>query len=212
MFCPTRRPYITSHHAHPPSSPIAAMNLIELLSGSPSKSKWCCVSFCGGFLPSAILLSTCGRRSQERKVAVESCDEQTAAGKFTMTRLRMAEMVEMTAIRCWLAVLCYLVSAVIHVVARATESTYEPGELNVVHWASIGIFTPLFFAQRSMFRYSYFTLRDVLDEKRRYSAKVVSAGMTIASSTTVETTEETKDGNPPTSPPPPPHGKLSEAA
>jgi len=121
-------------------------------------------------------------------------------------------MVEMTAIRCWLAVLCYLVSAVIYVVARATESTYEPGELNVVHWASIGIFTPLFFAQRSMFRYSYFTLRDVLDEKRRYSAKVVSAGMTIASSTTVETTEETKDGNPPTSPPPPPHGKLSEAA
>ena len=118
-----------------------------------------------------------------------SSDEQTAAGKFTMTRLRMAEMVEKTAIRCWLAILFYLISAVGYVIARGKEPTYEPGELNAIHLTVIGIFSPLLFSQRSMLRYCTYTLRDVLDEKRQNSAKV-SAGMSVASSTTVPATED----------------------
>ena len=127
----------------------------------------------------------------------------------------MAEMVEITAIRCVLAILCYLVSAVVYVVARATESTYEPGELGATQFSSIFIFIPLFLGQRSMFHYCQYTLRDVLNDSRRYSTKVVSAGMTIASSTSVSSVstsdEEAKDCDPPTSPPLPPHRKLSGA-
>lgn len=115
---------------------------------------------------------------------MKATDSSTQAGKFALTRLKMAEMVEKTSVRIWLCLAWYFMSAVLMVVVLAVTKGHqnEDGKLGLVNVCLMSIFIPLHLCLRQMLKYCKYTLRDVLDETRTSTAKV-SAGMSVNSST-----------------------------
>ena len=165
--------------------PIGAMNLVIILTGVKAPGG-CCTIFCY-FLRSAIPIAFCAHPSKERKEMIASADPNSAAGKFLLTRLRMAEMVEKTSLRVWLALFVYLISGGVYVVTKASETYQTPQAINAVHFAVMGIFTPLHLAQKQVYKYVKYSLRDAVGD-RQGSGKV-SAGLSVNSSTETQSND-----------------------
>ena len=161
-------------------TPIGAMNLVQMLTGADEKKG--CALFCA-FNRTAIPVAIFKRRSKERAEAFATADAGTTAGKFKLTRLKMAEMVEKTSIRLWFGITLYMFGGVMYIGAKAKESSYELGKVNSIHISAIILFLSIHLMDRQMLLYCTYTLRDILDADRQSSGKV-SAGMSVNSSTT----------------------------
>ena len=165
------------------------MNLVQILTGVPSTN--CCtalLNFSKSVFPGAL----CCRRSSERVAIFEASDPTSSAGKFTLTRLKMAEVVEVTAVRVWVCLITYFAAAIVYLLfGSGTSHLVEPGSMSVTNYCAIFIFTPLHVAVRQMFAYCKYTLRDHLDDTRGNSSRKVSAGMSVNSSTATDDTATT---------------------
>ena len=92
------------------------MNLIQLLTGGENPGG-CCTMFCR-FLKAGIPNACCCKRSVDRQNMIHSADAGSASGKFLLSRLKMADMVEKTAVRIWIGFLTYLSAAVVYVMVQ----------------------------------------------------------------------------------------------
>jgi len=158
--------------------PFGATNLVKILTGSASTSNCCCASWCGS------IKSVLCKKSAERSRMRSASDPLTTAEKFQQSRLRMAEMVNKTAVRVWLGLVTYMAAAILLLFILAVRPVHlnENGSFNLMNVTSIFIFIPNHHCLRQLYNYCRFTLRDVLDETR--STGKVSAGLSVNSSTT----------------------------
>ena len=70
------------------------------------------------FLKAGIPNACCCKRSVDRQNMIHSADAGSASGKFLLSRLKMADMVEKTAVRIWIGFLTYLSAAVLYVMVQ----------------------------------------------------------------------------------------------
>jgi len=164
--------------------PIGAANLVQLLTGDKPESENCCAVLCH-FIKTAVPFACCNKVSKQRSHAYQNLPGGPQ-GKFAMSRLKMADMVEKTAVLIWFSLVCYLFAAFSMVASNAQTQTMGPdahGGLIVSHFAGFFVFMALEFALRRMLVYCKYTLRDILDDSRKQSGRKVSAGMSVNSST-----------------------------
>ena len=176
--------------------PVGAMYLNQMMTGLKSSGS-CCGDLCH-FLKLGVQPALCDRRSKERQDQINGADPNNSAGKFLLTRLRMAEMIEKTCIRVWIAMFCYIFAGLYYVAASAAEVDMPAGPINSVHFAVILIFFPLHCGMMQVFFYIKFTLRGMLAPKDNGSK--VSAGLSMKQSSTRNSTVDTstkEDGSPP---------------
>ena len=102
--------------AHAWRRPIGAMNLIKLLTGGENPGG-CCAKFCR-FLKAGVPNECCCKYSAGRQNMIDSADAGSGSGKFLLSRLKMADMVEKTALRIWIGFLTYLSAAVVYVMVQ----------------------------------------------------------------------------------------------
>ena len=195
-------------------SPIGAANLVQLLTGDKPESENCCAVLCH-FIHQAVPFACCNKVSKQRLNAYQTVPSGPQ-GKFAISRLKMADMVEKTAVLIWISLVCYLfagfgmVASNAHAVSTSClfvrlglshefstlqQQTLGPdanGGLIGSHFAGLFVFMALEFALRRMLVYCKYTLRDILDDSRKNSGKV-SAGMSVNSST--EATDSSDSNN-----------------
>ena len=103
-----------------------------------------------------------GQRSQERIDAFPSADKGTSAGKFQLTRLKMAEMVETTQFRFPPGNALYIFKVFVYIATKARESTYETRKTNAIHLPTVVLFCSVHAMNRQLLLYCSYTLRAVL--------------------------------------------------
>ena len=164
--------------------PVCAMNLVQLLTGCKPESEKFCAVLCH-FLRSAVPFALFGKRSPERSRTMASADPNNNAGKFILTRLKMAEKVETLAIRACVCMGVYILSCLVYMMKKPLEGSMEHQQLNVVHWSVMGIFFPMHYAVSQMLAYCRYTLRDAIGESVNHArGRKVSAGLSVHDSST----------------------------
>ena len=94
--------------------PWGASKLIGVLTNNPDRS--CCTFFVEG-----IPFTLVGKRSAARENDIRSIDQASRSGRFALSKIGMAEVIEMTAIRVWLSICCYIVVTMLFIVTIAIE-------------------------------------------------------------------------------------------
>ena len=99
--------------------PLGAANLSGVLVGKDTSSG-CCAKYCE-FLKQNLPFALWGKRSQERELYIQSIDSSSSSGKFKMARLKMAEVIEKTAVRIWCCILFFMLGGIAYAGLAGTE-------------------------------------------------------------------------------------------
>ena len=171
---------------------MGAANLVFVLVGKERDDAGCCANYCH-FLQHGIPFAFGGKRSQERQKLIASCDT-SSAGKFKLSRIKMAEMIEKTAAGIWIFILLFMFGGIMYGFNAEISYKNEAGRLSGISVCFILVFLPINLLFRNFTRFLKFQLRDVVSPR---TSKVV-AGLSVTSSTNTTENEAGSSGSTPT--------------